>query len=54
MDTASKIALANEILGSESPVIKNVKRLKNDMGLIERADNFKTILTEDNKELLID
>ena len=31
-----------------------VKRVKKDKGLIERTESSKTILTEDNKELLND
>lgn len=50
MTTEEKIAAAQEILGGSS----NVKKLKKDKGLIERADSAKTILTEDNKELLKD
>ena len=32
----------------------NVKRLKKDKGLIERTENSKIVLTEDNKQLLVD
>lgn len=46
MDTKEKIELANSILG-------NTKVLRKDMGLIERAESSKTILTEDNRELLM-
>lgn len=49
MTTEEKVAAAQEILGGAQ-----VKRLKKDKGLIERAENSKTILTEDNKELLKD
>ena len=33
---------------------KEVKRIKKDKGLIERTESSKTILTEDNKQLLVD
>ena len=52
MDTSEKIAMAKEILGKNAN--ENFKILKNDKGLIERTESSKTILTEDNKELLID
>ena len=32
----------------------NVRRLKSDKGLIERAESCRTILTEDNRQLLND
>lgn len=54
MDTKEKIALMNDFLAN------NVKRanesqykvVKSDRGLIERTESSKTILTEDNKEML--
>ena len=52
MDTSEKIAMAQEILGKKAN--ENFKILKSDKGLIERTESSKTILTEDNKELLID
>jgi len=52
MTTEEKIALAQAALdGQEAPSVKRVKR---DKGLIERTESSKTILTEDNKELLND
>ena len=48
--TEEKVALANSILEGES----KVKRLKKDRGLIERTESSKIVLTEDNKELLVD
>lgn len=33
---------------------KPVKRLKKDKGLIERTESSKIVLTEDNKQLLMD
>lgn len=50
MDTKEKIALANQILGTEP----KIKRIKKEKGLIERAESSTTILTEDNRELLKD
>lgn len=49
MTTAEKVEMAQAILDTPS-----VKKIKKDKGLIERAETNKTILTEDNKELLID
>ena len=53
MTTEEKIALAQAALAEKKPVM-DVKRVKRDKGLIERAESSKTILTEDNKELLND
>lgn len=53
MNTSDKIALAKSILGKDTNK-ENFKILKSDKGLIERTESSKTILTEDNKELLID
>jgi hypothetical protein len=52
MTTEEKIAMAQAALNGTpaSPV----KRVKKDKGLIERTESSKTILTEDNKELLND
>ena len=46
-----KITMAEEII-NDAP--KAVKRIKKDKGLIERTKSSKTILTEDNKQLLVD
>lgn len=46
-----KISMAESIL-NDTP--KAVKRIKKDKGLIERTESSKTILTEDNKQLLVD
>ena len=52
MTTEEKIAMAQEVLnGKPAPAFKRVKK---DKGLIERTESSKTILTEDNKELLND
>ena len=53
MDTKEKIEMAERILEDEN-VEYNFKRLKTDKGLIERTESSKTILTEDNRELLVD
>lgn len=50
MNTDEKVAMAQSILAPSS----NTKRIKKDKGLIERTESSKTILTDDNKELLID
>ncbi len=54
MNTSEKVAMAQEILSKEDNKKNNIKRLKKDKGLIERTESSKTILTEDNKELLND
>ena len=53
MDKSEKIAMAQEILGT-TKTSDSFKILKKDKGLIERTESSKTILTEDNKELLND
>ena len=47
-----KISMAESIINSNTE--KEVKRIKKDKGLIERTESSKTILTEDNKQLLVD
>ena len=51
MDTTKKIEMAESII-NDTP--HTVKRIKKDKGLIERTESSKTILTEDNKQLLVD
>jgi ATP-dependent protease HslVU (ClpYQ) peptidase subunit len=51
MTTDEKVALAQSVLGGDA---QKPKRIKRDKGLIERTESSKTILTEDNKELLND
>ncbi len=51
-EVMDKISMAESILNTTPP--KEVKRLKKDKGLIERTESSKTILTEDNKQLLVD
>lgn len=51
MTTSEKIEMAKSVLNDVAPT---TKRIKKDKGLIERTESSKTILTEDNKELLID
>ena len=53
MTTSEKIAMAQSVL-SGSDMVAPIKRVKRDKGLIERTESSKTILTEDNKELLND
>jgi len=53
MTTEEKIAMAQNVLSGTEPSAA-VKRVKKDKGLIERTESSKTILTEDNKELLND
>lgn len=56
MDTKEKVEMVNNILNNEENTVvkKNVKKIKNDKGLIEKTDITKTVITEDNKELLHD
>ena len=53
MTTSEKIAMAQSVL-NDNVQAAPVKRVKKDKGLIERTESSKTILTEDNKELLND
>jgi len=53
MTTNEKIEKVQEVLNSNT-ITPTVKRIKKDKGLIERTESSKTILTEDNKELLKD
>lgn len=50
MDTKTKIELANAVLGDAND--SKVKKIKKDKGLIERTESSKSIITEDNRELL--
>ena len=43
-----------EILASELENVPKVKKIRKDKGLIERAESSKTIITEENKMLLVD
>ena len=52
ISTQDKVAIAMEMLNAEPQ--PQVKRIQKDKGLIERTESSKTILTEDNKELLVD
>ena len=54
MTTSEKIAMAQEVLNNNQEGNIKTKRIKRDKGLIERTESSKTILTEDNKELLKD
>ena len=53
MTTSEKVAMAQSVLNTQSSAAP-FKRVKKDKGLIERTESSKTILTEDNKELLND
>ena len=52
MTTSEKVEMAQNVLNGNSQ--STTKRIKKDKGLIERTESSKTILTEDNKELLND
>lgn len=54
MDTKDKIMIANDIINQETKSINRVKKVVKDKGLIERTESSKILLTEDNKELLMD
>ena len=51
MDTKQKIQMAAEILDDSKNTVKKIKKEK---GLVERTESSKTIITEDNRELLRD
>jgi len=53
MTTSEKIEMVQNVLNPQDAQMR-VKRVKRDKGLIERTESSKTILTEDNKELLND
>lgn len=50
MDTKDKLDMVESVISDEPNAIK---RIKKDKGLIERTESSKTILTEDNKELIL-
>ena len=51
----NKLRQAEELVNTMSGINpSNVKRIKNDRGLIERAESSKVILTEDNRQILND
>lgn len=50
MTNEEKIQEIENIILDEKPV----KKIKKEKGLIERTESSKTILTEDNKQLLMD
>lgn len=54
MDTQEKIMLANSVLGQADDNLTKVKKVRKDKGLIEKTESSKIILTEDNRELLVD
>ena len=51
MDIANKLNMAEQAI-NDMP--KAVKKIKKDKGLIERTESSKTIITEDNKQVLFD
>jgi hypothetical protein len=51
MNTVDKIKQVEDALVSMEPAVKVVK---SDRGLIERTESSKIILTEDNRQLLVD
>jgi hypothetical protein len=46
-----KISMAEQII-NDTPA--PVKKIKKDKGLIERTESSKIVITEDNKQLLVD
>ena len=54
MTTSEKVQMAKDVLNGSEQQAQPFKRVKRDKGLIERTESSKTILTEDNKELLKD
>lgn len=53
MDTNEKIDRIEDIL-QEPQTVEKVKRVKRDKSLIERAENTKIVMVDDNKMLLKD
>ena len=53
MDTNEKIDRIQDIL-QEPQTVEKVKRVKRDKSLIERAENTKIVMVDDNKMLLKD
>lgn len=53
MDKAQLEKVTN-IVDSINDTTRNIKRIKNENGLIERIEIDKVVLTEDNKMLLKD
>ena len=53
MDTNEKIERMQDIL-QEPQTVEKVKRVKRDKSLIERAENTKIVMVDDNKMLLKD
>lgn len=51
----NKLKQAEELVNALSGVDPNqIKRIKNDRGLIERTESSKVVLTEDNRQILND
>ena len=50
-EVMDKISMAEQII-NDTPV--PVKKIKKDKGLIERTESSKIVITEDNKQLLVD
>lgn len=53
MDTNEKIDRIQDVL-QEPQTVEKVKRVKRDKSLIERAENTKIVMVDDNKMLLKD
>lgn len=54
MDTKEKISIVNDIMNQDTKSTNRVKKITKDKGIIERTESSKVLLTEDNKELLMD
>lgn len=54
MDTKEKISIVNDIMNQDTKSANRVKKIVKDKGIIERTESSKVLLTEDNKELLMD
>lgn len=50
-EVMDKISMAEQII-NDTPA--PVKKIKKDKGLIERTESSKIVITEDNKQLLVD
>ena len=54
MDTKEKISIVNDIMNQDAKSANRIKKITKDKGIIERTESSKVLLTEDNKELLMD
>lgn len=54
LTTKEKIEMFGEVNSETEKQAQKTKKIRNDKGLIEKVESTKTVLTEDNRELLRD